>query len=375
MKKILLIISTILILFSCGDGTSLRVEGKLTNLEDQTIYVVFESEDYSVVDTVECEKPGQFKVEQKDQSFNRATLFFENRSSWFTVYLEPGVKVSVTGDVHYPVLLQAKGGKLNNELTSIRKKLSSLLKEQADLIASVNNGNNGSNGNNEAATRLINVNHQLSEQALSYIQDHKSEQASVVLIQTFFADPDDTRKLDELLISLDPALKDFYLVGELEQYSIRAKRTALGAEAPNFMVKNIYGKMVNLESFKSEYLLLTFTAPWCDMCQTDDLYLDEIDQKYSDEKVSQLLISLDDNMEGVRQVLKKDSIQWNLVTDSAGQASMLVDLYNVSALPRCFLIDDERKIILKTENGVEVKQTIEKLFNAERNTQGAERKE
>jgi hypothetical protein len=51
-----------------------------------------------------------------------------------------------------------------------------------------------------------------------------------------------------------------------------------------------------------------------------------------------------------------------LVTDSAGQAAMLVDLYNVSALPRCFLIDEEGKIILKTDNGVEIKQTLEKLM-------------
>ena len=58
----------------------------------------------------------------------------------------------------------------------------------------------------------------------------------------------------------------------------------------------------------------------------------------------------------------KDSIGWNLVTDSAGQAAMLVDLYNVSALPRCFLIDEEGKIILKTDNGVEIKQTLEKLM-------------
>ena len=41
-----------------------------------------------------------------------------------------------------------------------------------------------------------------------------------------------------------------------------------------------------------------------------------------------LLISLDDDPQEVRKLLAKDSINWNLVTDSAGQATMLVDLYN-----------------------------------------------
>lgn len=117
-----------------------------------------------------------------------------------------------------------------------------------------------------------------------------------------------------------------------------------------------------LDSFPNRYLLLAFTAPWCDMCQTEDLYLDEVATKYPKEKVDMLLISLDDDQAGVRKVIAKDSIDWNLVTDSAGQAAMLVDLYNVSALPRCFLIDEEGKIILKTDNGVEIKQTLEKLM-------------
>jgi peroxiredoxin len=364
MKKILLIISAILFLSSCGGDVAYRIEGKLDNLENQTVYIVFESENRSLTDTVVCEKPGQFKIEQPQEGFNQATLFFENKSSWFTVYLEPGVKVTVTGDVYYPVLLQAKGGELNNELSAIRKKMASLLKEQTDLFAGLNkSGEILSVDRTELSSKLTNVNHQLSEIALAYIQTHPSEQASVVLIQTFFVDPDDTRKLDELVIALDPGLKDFYLVRELEQYSIRAKRTALGAEAPDFAVKNIYGKPVALDSFPDKYVLLTFTAPWCDRCRTDDLYLDEIAKLYSKDDLEQLLISLDDDMEGVHQLLEKDSIQWNLVTDSAGQATLLIDLYNVTALPRCFLIDEEGKIILKTENGIEIKQTLEKLIN------------
>ena len=40
----------------------------------------------------------------------------------------------------------------------------------------------------------------------------------------------------------------------------------------------------------------------------------------------------------------------------------LIDLYNVSALPRCFLIDEEKRIIMKTDNEVEIRQTLEKLI-------------
>lgn len=359
-----MIVCVLLSLSSCDEGIAYRIEGKLANLEDQTIYAVFENEDTKLVDTIFCEKPGQFLIEQSKEGFDIATLYFDNKTRWATVYLEPGEKVTVTGDANYPSMLQIKGGRINDKLSAWKKESAHQLKEQADLAHILNKKGNHNNTIEETdvASRLTNVNHQLSEQAISFIQENPDEQASVVLIRKYFVNPDDTRKMDELLAILNPKVKDFHLVKELEQYSEKAKRTMLGAEAPGFSVKNIYGSPVSLDSFPQKYLLLTFTAPWCDMCQTEDLYLDKVASKYPKEKLDILLVSLDDKPEEVRHLLAKDSIAWNLVTDSAGQAAMLVDLYNVSALPRCFLIDEEGKIILKTDNGVEIRQALENLI-------------
>lgn len=363
--KLAVLIGFILFLSSCGKDYAYRIEGKLSNLEDPVIYAVFERDDYKVTDTIISTKPGQFEIEQKEEGFNNVTIYFENRSRWVTAYLQPGVKVQISGDAEYPMLLQVKGGKINDKLSAFRKQLSPLLKEFTDLTNLLNRKEHNSLEQTDIASRISNINIALDEQVIEYIKENPDEEASVVLIEMFFAEPDDTRRMDELLALLDPRLKNFYLMRDLEQFSSRAKRTALGAEAPGFVVEDIYGSKVSLESFPDKYLLLAFTAPWCDMCQTEDLYLDQVVSLYPKEKVDVLLISLDSNQKDVREVLAKDTIQWNLVTDSAGQATMMIDLYNVSALPRCFLIDEEGVILLKTESGMEIKQTLEKLLEDE----------
>ena len=336
IKKLALIIGFIICLSSCGKDYVYRIEGELSNLEDQTVYAVFEKDNYKVVDTVACTKPGQFQIDQNEAGFHCVTIFFADKEHWVTAYLEPGETVKITGDANSPLLLQVKGGRTNDKLTAFKKKIAPLLTELTNLSNSLNSKDlNDTIEETDIAARLANVNMQLSEEAIRYVKENPDEEVSVVLIQSFFSDPDDTRKIDELLALLNPRLKDFYLVKELEQYSARAKRTAL---------------------------LLTFTAPWCDMCQTEDLYLDKVAMKYPKDQLDILLVSLDDNPDNVRDVLKKDSIAWNLVTDSAGQAAMLIDLYNVSVLPRCFLIDEDHKILMKTENGIEIKQTLENLF-------------
>lgn len=352
---------------SCGEEKAYRIEGKLTHLEDETLYAVFMNDGgEKVVDTIQCEEPGHFLIERIEGDFQEVTLYLDDKTHWVTVYPEKGKKVTITGDAHYPALLHVKGGRINDCLSEMKKELAPLLKEQADLLRQLQSGKNGDVNRSikeaDVISRLANINHQLCEEAAVLVKKDPDEAASAVLIQLFFMNPDDTRMLDELLAILDPKLKDFYLVRTLTEYSERINRTALGVKAPDFDVEDIYGKPVCLDSFPQKYVLLAFTASWCDMCQTEDLYLDEIALRYPKEKLDMLLISLDDNQDRVREVLAKDSIEWNLVTDSAGQAVMLFDLYNISVLPRCVLIDEEKKIILKADNGVEVKQTLEKLL-------------
>lgn len=353
----------LLCLCSCGSNAIYKVEGKLTNLEDQLVYIVYEGSGDRMMDSLTCTSPGKFKFELNQEGFNSATLFFENRTKPVTVFLEPKQKVSITGDITYPSLLQIKGGRINEKLSGFYKSIASLVKEEVDLRTALAEAGDAASGNTDLSSKWTNVRHRIEELALAYICDNPKEAASVVLIQTYFVVPDDTRKLDELLAVLDPQLKNFYLVRDLAEYSVRAKRTALGAEAPEFSVKNIYGKPYTLDSLAADYKLLAFIAPWCEMCQTDILHLDKVATKYNEEELDILLVSLDDDPYEVRDFLKKDTIAWNVVTDSANQAAILFDLYNVSVLPRCFLIDDNDKIILKTDNGAEILQTLGNILD------------
>ncbi len=365
IKKLTLIMGLMTFLSSCGGDYVYRVEGKLSNLEDQTLYAVFERENYKVVDTVSCTKTGEFRIDQKEAGFHSVTLFFEDKERWVPAYLEPGETVRITGDADSPSLLQVRGGRINDKLSLFRKQVAPLLTELNNLSKALRSSKrlNDTIEETDITARLADVHMRLGEEAIRFVKENPNEEASAVLIQSFFSDPEDTRKIDELLALLNPRLKDFYVVGELERYSARAKRTALDAEAPDFSVRNIYGETVGLDSFPGRYLLLAFIAPWCDMCQTVDLYLDKVARRYPKDRLEILLVSLDDNPDDVREALRGDSVAWNLVTDSAGQAAMLIDLYNVSALPRCFRSDEAHKTLMKTEPGIEIRQTLETLFD------------
>ena len=137
LKKITYLLGIALFLTSCGKDFSYRIEGKITDMEDEVVYVVFEGDGNKEVDTLTCEKPGHFSIETQNEGYNTATLFFENKSHWVTVYLEPKETFTVSGSIKEPLLLKVKGGKINNELTHFKEKQEDLFKELNALSLSL----------------------------------------------------------------------------------------------------------------------------------------------------------------------------------------------------------------------------------------------
>lgn len=366
-KYIISIIIALLGFTACGDKVAYQIEGKISNLQDPTIYVVFENESGKLIDTLVCETNGEFMLKEKEGDYNTATLFLENRTQWSSIFLEKEKKVKISGDARYTALFHIKGGSdINDKLSDMRNASANLWKEQSDLIRKIEKSAANPIEESDLMAKLTNVNHQLEEQAVTYIKKHPDEAVSLALIQYFFTNPDDTREVDELLALISPDLREHYIYKSLEEYSERAKRTSIGAEAPSFKVKNLSGKEINLATISGRYILLTFTAPWCGMNTPGEPYLNQIASKYKSEDLDVIVVTLDENSDKVRNLIKKDSIQWNLVTDSAGQASALIDLYNVSELPSCYLIDQDKKILLKTENNLEIRDTLEELLGKDR---------
>lgn len=351
-----------ILLLSCKDEAPYQVKMKLSNLDSQTIYAVFEASDKKYVDTLFYDNTKELTIRQVQEGFQTLTIFLDNQTQWITVYLEPQKKITITGDVTDPFSIQIKGGKINDQLSDFKKKITPLLKEQADLLASEIN-NNPVNDKGGDVSRLANINHELRLEAESYIKQHPKEEASAILIRDFFSDPDDPIQMDRLLAELDSELSDFYVVKRLSIYNERAKQTMVGATIPAFDIQDLYGKSFSDKSFENRYFIIAFTALWCDMCHIEELLLDKIVAAHPKDSLGVLLISLDEHPEEVRKAIENDSIQWNIVTDVAGQAIEMFDLYNVGSLPKCFLIDKNGKIILKTENGNELKQTLDQLIS------------
>lgn len=129
-----------------------------------------------------------------------------------------------------------------------------------------------------------------------------------------------------------------------------AAKTAIGV-SPSFSLTDIDGKTVSLSDFKGQYVFVDFWASWCGPCRKENPHLVEAYQKYHDQGLEIIGISLDDKKANWLKAIEADKLPWVHLSDLKGWQSDLAIEYGIKSIPMNFLVDRDGKIIAKDLRG------------------------
>jgi thiol-disulfide isomerase/thioredoxin len=79
----------------------------------------------------------------------------------------------------------------------------------------------------------------------------------------------------------------------------KADSAGAGKPAPDFTLKSVDGKNVNLAQYRGKVVLVNFWATWCDPCRIEIPWLIEMQQKYSAKGFTVLGIAMDEEGKSV----------------------------------------------------------------------------
>ena len=142
------------------------------------------------------------------------------------------------------------------------------------------------------------------------------------------------------------------------------KQSKVGGAAPEFTVKDIYGKLLSLNDYKeNKFVLIDFWASWCAPCREELPYIKELYKKYSKEGFEVISITQDKDLEAWKTAILKDKIEsWRHFSIKENNDSILKD-YFVNGIPHKILIDKNGKIIGKWKgSGEKNKKELQNLL-------------
>ena len=141
----------------------------------------------------------------------------------------------------------------------------------------------------------------------------------------------------------------------------------VGYQPPNFTLKDLQGKNVELGSFHGKVIFINFWATWCVPCRAEMPAMERLYQDFKGKDFVMLAISEDmEGKEAVEPFVKEFKFTFPILLD---QDLILYEQYGIRGIPITFLIDKTGTIAHKMLgardwNQQESREILSKLLQA-----------
>lgn len=137
---------------------------------------------------------------------------------------------------------------------------------------------------------------------------------------------------------------------------------AIHSFAPELSLTDLGGKELELSSYRGKVVILDFWATWCEPCQAEIPRFVVLQNKYRDQGLQIIGISLDDEPKPVRSFYQQFKMNYPV---AVGNANVAERYGGILGLPVNFIIDRDGRIYAKHAGKVDpslIENEIESLF-------------
>jgi len=216
-----------------------------------------------------------------------------------------------------------------------------------------------------------------TEESIDYLHDFIKEnpnsQFSLLLLESYLNNS--IQNIDKLKVSFN-SLTDIInkspsnkLIGQKIEISLQLKEaqsnTDIGKIAPNFTAPTANGELLSLNDIKGKATIIDFWASWCKPCRLENPNVVRVYEKYHEKGLEIISISLDRIGQKDRwlKAVDDDNMNWHHVSNLQFWNDPVAKMYNVRAIPATFILDESGKIVAKKLRGPALEQKIAEMLD------------
>jgi len=136
----------------------------------------------------------------------------------------------------------------------------------------------------------------------------------------------------------------------------------IGERAPDFDTEALDGGRISLGLYRGRVVLLDFWATWCAPCRVTMPDVIRLYHRYHSRGFDVIGISLDHSPESLRDYVSRQGIPWRHVFDGLGWNSSLAKLYEVTGIPKTFLVDKDGRVSAIDLRGERLEAAVQRLL-------------
>ncbi len=371
MKKIVAMAAVVLALVSCQENKGFFISGTAKGMEDGSkIYVsqlTNPTQRPERIDStvIEGEK---FELDMEEvESPNLSFLEFENLNG-NVIFIAENEQLSI--EVYKDSIRNSKvkGGQENIVLTTYLDHLKEMNKKVGEGRQEMQQA-----FQQQDSTKLEKL--QKAEQELmdndkvfkkKMVEDHPDSFVSVMVISDLLNMKSyPTSEIKELYESLNDKVKQSKLAKSLENNLESAGAVDIGSKAPNFTAPTPEGGELSLNKALGAVTIVDFWAAWCKPCRVENPNVVKIYEKYHDQGLEIVGVSLDRPGEKDKwlQAIEDDGLPWHQVSNLQFWNDPVAKKYGIRAIPATFILDEEGVIVARDLRGDELEAKVAELLD------------
>lgn len=196
-----------------------------------------------------------------------------------------------------------------------------------------------------------------------FVDSNNNSLAITYLIGDFIAREYPFEDVEHYYNNLTPEVKASHPGQLLKEKMEGLQSINVGGFAPDIDLTAPDGKTIRLSSLKGKYVLLDFWASWCGPCLAEVPNVKAIYDTYKDKEFEVYGVSLDDKKDAWEKAIEKHGLNWVHVSSLKGWECPVAKRYNVTGIPKMFLLDKEGRIVATDLRGEALKEKVASFFN------------
>ena len=196
----------------------------------------------------------------------------------------------------------------------------------------------------------------------TFVQSHPDALISALIINRMLQQQSlPSGEVEALYNGLNQDIRNTSLGSGIAKKLESTKRTAIGSMAPDFSAPTPSGEQLALSQVLGKVTLVDFWAAWCRPCRAENPNVVRVYEKYKDKGLTILGVSLDRNADDWKKAIEVDGLDWHHVSN-VRYFDEIAELYNVSAIPASFILDENGVIVAKNLRGEALEAKIAELL-------------
>ncbi|TRO65131.1 TlpA disulfide reductase family protein [Christiangramia sabulilitoris] len=372
MKKLaILFFGFALILSSCQEDKGYYLSGTIDGFEDgKKVYISERDESTRSLKTIDTAvvKDGKFEIDLEEQELPTLSFLGFEGLNGNVVFISENQKINF--DINKDSLRNflVTGGKENKALNEYLSHLKELNRKMVGMQTDMRNA--ASARDTAQLNSLRNTQQELRDNDKNFKEElfsrNKDSYVSVMLLTDMLNMRSHTSaEVREMYGEISERLKKTPLAKSLKETLDNSLAAEIGSKAPSFTAPTPDGEQLSLEDNLGKVTVVDFWAAWCKPCRIENPNLVKTYNKYKDQGLNIISVSLDRPGQKDRWVkaIEDDNLeQWSHVSNLKFWDEPVARKYRVRSIPATFILDEDGVIVAKNLRGEELTNKIGELL-------------